>query len=383
MIEYTKAKTEDSEELIDFINMVFSHNERPHDFKRLLPKLYGEGRDTSDCHYIVKENGKIKAAVGVFPTNIHVGNTVLKVGQLGSVSVHPYARGKGYMKKLMAEAIRDSREKGFDALVLGGLKNRYQYFGFMPTETKVRYTFLPQNVEHLLKNTDSRCIAFQKISADSKYLGEMKALYESCPVYADRQDTQYFYDVLCSWEGNVYAVLKEGSFAGYLSVLQDNRYFTEYKLKDADDFPSVLKAWFLEKQPADLRLICGVYEREKCEIMGKYCESFQITTGHSWNIFHTEKFVQAWLEVKNSYESLEPGSLAVKIKKDGCMEEICKFHWNEKKADSEKVVEISRLEMMEAMFSEAVNFRSYGDCGTMKYKNWFPLPLFLSDPDAC
>lgn len=287
------------------------------------------------------------------------------------------------MKKLMAEAIRDSREKGFDALVLGGLKNRYQYFGFMPTETKVRYTFLPQNVEHLLKNTDSRCIAFRKISADSKYLGEMKALYESCPVYADRQDTQYFYDVLCSWEGNVYAVLKEGSFAGYLSVLQDNRYFTEYKLKDADDFPSVLKAWFLEKQPDDLRLICGVYEREKCEIMGKYCESFQITTGHSWNIFHTEKFVQAWLEVKNSYESLEPGSLAVKIKKDGCMEEICKFHWNEKKADSEKVVEISRLEMMEAMFSEAVNFRSYGDCGTMKYKNWFPLPLFLSDPDAC
>ena len=77
MIEYTKAKTEDSEELIDFINMVFSHNERPHDFKRLLPKLYGEGRDTSDCHYIVKENGKIKAAVGVFPTNIHVETVVL------------------------------------------------------------------------------------------------------------------------------------------------------------------------------------------------------------------------------------------------------------------------------------------------------------------
>ncbi len=383
MIEYTKATTEDLEDLIDFINMVFSQDHRPHDFKALLPKLYGDHRDTAGCHYIVRENGKIRAAVGVFPTTMHVGDTELRLGQLGSVSVHPYARGKGYMKALMQEAVRDSREKGMDALVLGGLKNRYQYFGFMPTESAVRFTFLPENIRHLLSGTDSRALSFERVSPGSPCLAEMMALYQSCPVYTDRESPEYFYDVLCSWNGEVYAVRRNGAFAGYLSASKDHREIYEYMLRDLSDFAPMLKAWFERQAPSSLRTRCGMYEREKCEVMGRYCESFESGIGHSWNIFHMEKVLLAWMKIKDRYEPLAPGVLTLNIKNADGTEETCRLCWNSSGTECEKSVEISRLDLIEAAFSEAVEFRSYGECGTMKYQNWFPLPLFIAESDAC
>lgn len=383
MIEYTKAKTEDFEDLIDFINMVFSQAGGSTSFRDLLPKLYGRDKDTSGCHYIARENGRIKAVVGVFPTDMYVGGTLFKVGHVGSVSVHPESRGRGYMKKLMGEALKDAKKEGLDGLALSGLKNRYQYFGFMPTETVVKYTFLPENVRHLLKNTDVSAISFEKIhSADSGYVEEMKALYETCPVYTDRVDTAYFYDVLCSWNGSVYAILKEGCFAGYMSASRDNGYIYEYMLKDMEDFPLVLKAWFEEKHPANLAASCGVFEREKCEIMGKYCEAFYGKTGHSWNILNMEKFITAWMKVKNEYEELEPGALTLKITDEDGTQEVCSLRV-EGGEDCKKTVEISRKDAIEALFSEAAYYRSYGEAGTLKYKNWFPLPLFLGEPDAC
>ena len=38
MIEYRFANSEDMDEIIDFINMIFSMLEVPHDFARMLPK---------------------------------------------------------------------------------------------------------------------------------------------------------------------------------------------------------------------------------------------------------------------------------------------------------------------------------------------------------
>ena len=126
MTEFCRGRSQDQEEIIDFINMVFSQNSVPHDFKTLLPKLYSDDADTGCCHFLAKEDGKIRAVVGLFPTQLHVGERRLKLGHIGSVSVHKYSRGKGYMKKLMHMAIEAAKAEGMDALVLGGLKNRYQ-----------------------------------------------------------------------------------------------------------------------------------------------------------------------------------------------------------------------------------------------------------------
>ena len=199
MTEFCTGKASDREDIIDFINMVFSQTGQPHDFKILLPKLYADDSDTSACHFLAKEDGKIKAVVGLFPTEHVTGGQRLKIGHIGSVSVHKYARGRGYMKQLMAMAYDAAKHGGYDALVLGGKKNRYQYFGFQPTEAAAKYSFIPENFSHQYKGGHD-AISFERVEDEhSTYISEIRALYEKRPVYTDRGDDRQFFKVLCSW----------------------------------------------------------------------------------------------------------------------------------------------------------------------------------------
>lgn len=398
MTEYCIGQPSDREDIIDFINMVFSQDSVPHDFKTLLTKAYSDDVDTSSCHYLAKEDGRIRAAVGVFPTEMKVGSRTLKIGHIGSVSVHGYSRGKGYMKALMNWAVKDSRDKGYDALVLGGLKNRYQYFGFQPTETVLHYSFAEENVRHGFKDVDDTAIHFQKVtSSEDSYIRSMRRLHESQPAYFDRQDDASFYRFLQSWRSEIYAILKDDTFIGYCSTPSDGSCFREIFLEIPEDFPAVLKAWFAYKNCSYLSVSCAVYETEKNEILGKYCEGYSIGTGHSWNILNFANVAKAFMEVKNNYEPLESGKLALELEPLGELlpgETCClscgdsepasvSAHSDSSSDDSDDEHRtVKRLDAVEGLFSSLALYRNYGTANGMQYKNWFPLPLYLSELDA-
>lgn len=397
MTEFCTGKASDKENIIDFINMVFSMTGRAHNFKTLLPKLYGEAVDTSGFHFLAKEDGRIQAVVGLFPTVLTVGQKQLKLGHIGSVSVHPYARGKGYMKRLMEMAIQSAKAQGFDALVLGGLKNRYQYFGFQPTEMAVRYRFVPENVSHQYRGEGSEKITFETIeSADSKYMDEIRQLYEKHPVHTKRGDDESLYRILGSWQSTVYAVLKAGSFIGYVTSTAP-QFWGEWGVKEIRDLPAVIAAWFKKLEPDALTLLSPAFERAACELLGKYCESFYPASEHSWHILSFSKVLEALMAVKNDYESLEAGHLTLAIKKYDGSVEVCRleadgrhvFAASENKMpervqeDGDTTVLLELLDAQEALFSEAVRYRSYGIDGGLGYKNWFPLPLYVDENDAC
>ena len=46
-VTYTRGKPDELGEIRDFINMVFSMHTRPHDFARMLPKLYADDAATA------------------------------------------------------------------------------------------------------------------------------------------------------------------------------------------------------------------------------------------------------------------------------------------------------------------------------------------------
>ncbi len=123
-VEYLKAEEKDYNELIDFINYVFSHSGGAVDFPTLLPKLY-KTKNTMKNHYIVKEDNKIKGVVGAFPDTLSIDDEHINIVGIGSVSTHPYSRGTGYMKKLMNLAIEDMKNDNIDISVLSGYKQRY------------------------------------------------------------------------------------------------------------------------------------------------------------------------------------------------------------------------------------------------------------------
>ena len=102
MISYRWCDERDEDKLIDFINLIFSQTNCPHDFKRLIPKVYahsGFGR----LHAVAEdENGRVCATTAMLPFTLRMGkNTELRGGFIGSVSVHREHRGEGRMKQLM------------------------------------------------------------------------------------------------------------------------------------------------------------------------------------------------------------------------------------------------------------------------------------------
>ena len=71
MTEYRFARPEDEEKVLDFIDFVFSQAHRPHDFARLLPKVYAHP-GFSAIHALAVADGRIRAAVAVMPMTMGV-----------------------------------------------------------------------------------------------------------------------------------------------------------------------------------------------------------------------------------------------------------------------------------------------------------------------
>ena len=102
-----RGEQADYADMIDFGNYVFQI-----DFRVLLPKLYGNHPELSADHVLVTEPGergeRIRAMVGCFKIPLQVAGNSLLVRGIGTVSVHPYDRGKGYMKLAMHKATDDA-----------------------------------------------------------------------------------------------------------------------------------------------------------------------------------------------------------------------------------------------------------------------------------
>ena len=94
MTVYRKAKPEEREAYIRFANMVFNDAGDPVKFETDIPKVYGPRVDCSHLQNIAVDDEKgIRGLVAVLPGQMYAGGESLKTGFVGTVSVHPEARG--------------------------------------------------------------------------------------------------------------------------------------------------------------------------------------------------------------------------------------------------------------------------------------------------
>lgn len=156
MTEFRKARPEEADDIIDFINYVFSQAHQPHDFKKYNPGMYDSDYPFWNDHYVVSEKGRIRATVAITheqPVHNGVSMTACEVGQ---VSVHPYDRGKGYMQALMNMAVQDMEKEGVDYAHLNGLRQRYEYFGFSQAECEYQLQITKRNCYHKQKKVSGQ-----------------------------------------------------------------------------------------------------------------------------------------------------------------------------------------------------------------------------------
>ena len=219
MFTYRKATPEEMPELLDLANYVFSQSAVPHDFAKLLPKVYAPDApyDEAEQFVAVRDDGRIRALVALRHMTLTIPGDSLHIGFVGTVSVHPYARSEGHMKSLMAHMTQQAKNQNVDVLVLGGQRQRYQYFGFENGGYRYSFRITGSNVRHALKNVACDDISFADMRAcTAEQLDLAYSLYMRKGIRIERAKDR-FAEILRSWASEACIILQGSEMIGYLA----------------------------------------------------------------------------------------------------------------------------------------------------------------------
>ncbi len=311
------------DEYMDFINYVFGFNGNNNDFKKLLPKLYRpEDRPVANS-YVTVENGKLVAAVGAFDHKLRVCGTELNCRGIGNVAVHPYHRSKGYMKVLMNMALEDMIKDGVDISVLGGRRQRYNYFSYEKTGSTYSFTLNNDNMRHTFGKDRSayHTAQFKKLCADDGELScAISALTERqayCPV----RDRSRMCDILSSWRHTPYVVLKDGLFSGY--IVADDKKIYEILVENKEDFINTVISFYDHIKASSLTVLLPEFCNDYISALYRLCEGYDIGVSKSFSVLNYQRVIESFARLKAMYADIPDGSLRLLIHGAAGDERLC------------------------------------------------------------
>lgn len=367
-----KGKLEQYDEMIDFGNLVFKE-----DFKAILPKLYDGHPETAQYHHVLTENGRVRAMVGCFPLTLHVNGETLAVRGIGTVSAHPYDRGKGYMSKLMPRAVEEAREEGADLMVLCGRRQRYEHFGFAICGTVVHFTMIPENRRHC-RAISTEGLAVLPLAEHPEYQSACSALHDGQPLHAGRGEER-FLEITQSWSAKAFVLLEQGTFAGYCSCTPEGM-LQELVLKDeAQTLPFVMK--LLEEEKKELTFAVPSYKTNMIAEFLKVAEGFRLFSGPSFQVFHYPKVIRAFLGLKAASAVLPEGSLTIEVQGMGRYEiQVEKGQVSVEETRGEPEISLPPLDMMRFLFAPESRFVHQTSPNPL-VRGWLPIPITLPQQD--
>lgn len=420
--EYLKADEKDYEELVDFINYVFSYSGESTDFPVLLPKLY-KNKDKIKYHHIIKVDNRIKGVVGAFPLTLSLLDEKVNVVGIGSVSAHPYSKGQGYMKELMNKAICEMKNENVDMSVLNGYRQRYEHFGYEPCGQHINFNILDLNINYKRDELINKGISIHLLDENDPNIVEKAYRFHSKKNVKIERKKEEFLDILKSWNCRIYSVFKNGEFIGYIS--SNNGFIEEIVIEDNNDLNFVIASYIKTFNHREVNVRVPIYEREKISQFLKICENYSITKNNNFRIFNYEKIVRIMLKLKATYSNLEDGEYNIKIINYGILKikvhknnvEVKKveektykareyFHssgeetykdkealkssgeeiYKDKKAlnisEEEFYIELNDLEAMEFLFSPIKSYFNFNKDTPSFLNSWLPLPLYIDNLDC-
>lgn len=371
----TKGQPEDYEDIIDFANYVFNV-----DFPSLLPKLYTGHKETSQYHYIVKENNKIKAMVGSFPLGLQVGEDYLKVKGIGTVSVHRYSRGSGYMKSLMDKAVEEMKAEGCDFAVLGGQRQRYEYWGFTPCGINLNLNFNSSNIKHYKANIEDSYKFIEYNETMKIDLEKALDLYNLQVVHGKRA-IDNFIEICSSWNNKVLFVYKSDEFMGYMCTSQNGESISEILLINPEEIDKVIVSYMRGFSLKNTSVVLYMHRAKEFMKLASFCEEYSINNSANIYVINYLKVIKAFMDLKNRLSPLSEGVLVIEVEENGRYKlEVKNGVVSVEETDMPYDLALSHLEASSLLFSHS-SFVGLACAENPLMKSWFPLPLFYPSLD--
>lgn len=380
-VYFGRGTAEMFDDYMDFINYVFGFNGNSSDFKKLLPKLYKYEYEPAVSSYVAVDNGKIKAAVGAFDHDISVCGEYLKTRGIGNVAVHPYSRGCGYMKRLMNIALDDMVSDGVALSVLGGRRQRYNYFSYDKLGSSVVMSFNDDNIRHTFGDNRRNVITFKSLKEnDIEIIEQIKQLSESQYLYAFREIDKYF-DILASWKQKTLVAFDNDCFVGY-AVLKGTD-VNELLLTDESRIAEFTCALFDHLRSSSLIIRVPAFMANYIEALIGICEFYSLEPCKSFSVLNYKKVISAFMKLKATYTVMPDGSYIIDINGKAGPEKL-RISVNDgvvsvEDCDDKADISLSHLDAMNLLFAPVSIIR---DKLPDFVKIWLPLPIYLYSSDA-
>lgn len=376
MTEYCWARPDEEDELIDFANYVFSLDGAPTDFRKLHPRVY-DRPGSSAITQVAREQGKIKGLISAVTGILQIGQQQLKYGFIGTVSVHPYFRGKGYMKRLMPMTMDALKAQGCQLILLGGQRQRYQHFGFEDAGAVLTLNFSDMSLRHTLgAEHDNRYTFVPLHEAGQEALDQSIALFERKDFRSLRK-REDFLIYMKTWMGKSCAIYHEGQYAGYVYLIKSK--VAEYAMLDESKLPGALYALMRTQGRDHLRLGILPLEARRYQALLAATDSWEINPFLNLQVLDWAAFLGCLLAYKAGIVPLEDGQAVLGIAGQGNYHLAVKN--NQVHVEKVDVEADLTLEPMAALRLTTLPFVEGLHPGH-PFHNWFPLPFLFSDADA-
>jgi GNAT superfamily N-acetyltransferase len=362
----------DHEEAIDFLNLVFSAT-GPHDFELMLPLCYRP----EDMHYnwAIREEGRIRAIVGLFPRAWRVGEHTLRVAGIGGVSTHPRARGRGHMRVLMEHSLRQMVEEDFELSWLAGRRQRYARYGYEVCGLSFQSRIWPAELPPLAP------LSLEPLTA--AHLDACWALHETRPLrhLRARED---LYGYLTAWANQPHVALdSDGSVVGYLVSTPDREKLAELVCREGMAL-RVLRAW-LQQTGRPLTLTHPPLPATEPRELGTVASAQYPRATGNWRIFRWERVLAALLSVRPAMGPVLPGLCALGIEGWGSVRLECdgRAFSCEPRPLSEASLRCDPATAMRLLFGPTRPSAVLDlPASAAVLDQWCPLPLYWAGQDA-
>ncbi len=319
-MEIRRLNKNDYDELLSMLNKSFAAvRNRPVDFLRGQPKMWVRDDAHMARHIGLFEDGRLASVVGIYPLSLRVGDTLLRFATTGNVATLPEYAGRGYFTKLFSIAMEEAEREGYDALRLGGQKQRYGRFGFEDCGRIFSVLFSEKN-RAAVDEEGYANITFEKIERDSlAALCYARELNAKAPCYVERYSTDNerdVYLVLHSKYSEAYIAKRDGVFCGYLSAADGGKTLTELRAEDANSFFAIACAWQSRTKGA-ITLQIAPWMKEELAIAACVSDGVSILAPSKFKLLRPERVIDAFMKLGHHLYPMQNGTLSLTIEGRG------------------------------------------------------------------
>ncbi len=332
-----RLRAGDYDELLAMMNRVF-HKQDGNTFDVFLPVMWERDDEHMSKHLAIRADGRIAAVVGVYPLPAVVGGIPVAFSTIGNVATLPEYEGRGMMKRLMTEAVREARGMGLEVARLSGARQRYNRYGFNKAGVDYLFRLRPKNLLDFYggKKLESgeiiyagslfsggvgfeRTLTFRQVRPDDgELLARVMELQKQSEIYALRGDAKQFYKTLSAYKSKIMAAIdRKGDVTGYVCVSESGADIVEHRAGTPFDAYRMICEWLLFSGASELTVRTASYEVELNRLLSRICENWFTSEPSMFNPLKWKNLLNGLLKIKAKYTVIPETGLTLKIEGDG------------------------------------------------------------------